>query len=512
MTINGGGTIDGQFSQNANPSSCIVFDASSYIRIDGLLITNCGHFGVFWQGDRAGNAHVKVLNSRFTANRADAINSRGALTDQELAGNYADCSKAIANSSHCFAAHAAYASTFGAVSDLNWHDNNELCPEGNHCNEIGSFYNSSFPSPVASNPVKVSLSHNHCLNTTSGKGSASCDSLAGVSNFDIEGEIYDANNHVFNIGAFEIIASSGSVRGVVSENCNAEQGGGFSVNEVSNFSLSDSIICGGVHTGISAPLYFATSLASLKFHHNTITLPASAQMSKYSCFSFQINHASSTTSQVHVDHNDCTGVSTSDGAALVAVMNGPCTAGITQLWIQNNSAKKTQFVYNEKATGPCAPTNVVYTGNLLGPGTRQFTSGVPSGTEYDNPGFSSNMPYGPTPACTLGAGTGGTPNSPCSSLTGGGITGTPFFSGYVAFTTTGTPVVTGNIFTLTVPAGTFDGAPVCLAQIGYAGAGTYVPIQQDPSVSTASAIVFKANFAPLTTGVLYRINYHCDRN
>ena len=524
VLLDGTGTVDGRYSQSAFSDNAVTISGSDTVTVDGWSVINGGGFGILLDGSMTGNSHVKIMNGNFSASRLDAIYSQGPMDGLELARNRADCSAAAVNISHCFGVHASYGAGYGTVQNINIHDNNELCPQGNFCNEIGSFFDKAgLPYPAASQPSKVFLAHNSCLNNA--MASAGCDSLSVAASFDIDGDKFDENNALTVNAPFEFISANGAGRGLETSNCNAAQTLAVSVNAASNFALSDSTLCGAVVTGVSAPIYFQHNLSALRLHHNKITLMPSSAPATGGCFQFQINDPGSTLSQVHIDHNDCSGVSTSDGAALVSVLTGPCSAAPTQFDISNNTVNSAQYGYNQQATGMCAPTSVNYVGNLLGPGVNQFGPAGPAGATYNNPGQLSNQPPGggPVPGLTLiaaGAGTGATYHicdGAGTAFTGSAtvadanctLASTPYAG--VVIVTAGTAAATANaVFQLAIPAFAFDRGPACQSTTfgSTSGATNITSI----TGNTATQFTFNNYTTALASGVQYAVAYYCPKN
>lgn len=531
VTFDGVGSVDGRYSQNAYKGPTVSVGGSNYVKFDGWSVNNSGSYGIIFDGSTTGNSQVKVLNGSFTGNQLDAIYNQGAMEGEELAGNHGDCSGGIVYVSHCFASHSCYGSgnmSCGAVHNLNWHDNIELCAQGQFCNEIGSFFGSDIPQPSMWIPTKVLLAHNLCTNNT--LKSAGCDSLSSVTDYDVDGDKFDLNA-TLTVGApFEFISGYGSARGLETLNCNPMGSSAVVIDEASDFVLSDSTLCGLVSVVVSDAMFFSPNVNRIRLHHNKVAFtpsypPFSTTNNPGGCFNFQLNTASSNGGQYHVDHNDCTGISTADGYALVAILQGACMSGINQVSIDGNTANSISYGLNVTATTPCAPTQINYTGNLLGPGVAQFSPSGPGGAIYNNPGQLSNQVSGagPVPTVTLfpvGAGTGATYricNGAGTAFNGATtvseanctVAATPYAG--LIIVVGGTGGATGQgVFTAGVPQFAFDRGPSCVTST--IASNSSVPVFSSLGGNTATLFSFFNFGAAVTNGTTYQVGYYCPPN
>lgn len=511
-----GCVIDGQSTQSGYTFPPLSAAGTSSFTFKNGIVRNSGSFGIFYDGSSSGNSHTKILYSLFTGNLADAAYSQGSMNDWEVAGSNINCFAATFGLTHCIAAHAAYGDNnvphYGTVTQINWHDNVITCPLLNDCGEIGSFVNAT-PQPSASWPKKLISAHNR-WNCNGGIRFGL--SLGGSeSDIDVDGDIADANGFAGTCG-FEFYAGAGgSIRGAQYINPGTGATNAMVIeNGSNNLTVSDGNFQAGIVGTTGDPLFALSNLHNLRFSHNSIVSSGGA-----GCIVFQLNQAASTASGIHVDHNDCTGTSTSDGAALFAIQNGTCASGIDQIDIDSNTANQIQYLYNMLATGGCVATKVNLTGNILGSGTSQFGPGGPQGATYSNPGFMPSNVMGPIPTCAYGTGSGNT--GACNQVYGPGqsnATATPYdFIVYVV--TAGSPAGAGNIlFEMTIPTAAGGGAvfaaePVCVVSKIWTGLGA-TPLTLGVSYSISSTAT-KLDFNTDTTAVAgqtYAYAIHCAAN
>ena len=396
VTIHGC-AVNGEHSTGGYTGDCIAISGSSNVTISNSPgVTGCGQFGVHLNGDSSVNSHIKVLNSQFTFNQADAVFSEGALTDLEIAGNYADCSTG-AQGTHVFAVHNGdgAGATHGPVQGVSIHDNVEWGPPAGNTNEVGAFVTGY---ALDTWPSDVHFSRNLRISAPSIAVMTSGDSFSFVNGFSVDGEIYDAQGNTFGQDP-EIIASHGSVRGTVHNNCSDSQLIATSLNDASDVSLSDSTLCGQIYIGLtSASNIVDQALAGNLIHHNKINLgsgfvAAAMGVAIPAAIHVQLNDANASIVKLGIDHNVISGVSASDGTIAIAIENDACTksAVIDQVTIDHNIFNLVQ--YGLANAGSCAYTNgILYTGNLVGSlasgGTVQTTSGgtavVGTSTNFDN--------------------------------------------------------------------------------------------------------------------------------
>lgn len=458
----GGGLIDGQFSQSAYSSSCVTVAGSSYITFTGLTVQNCGNVGIYFNGTSNVNSHVKVLNSNFASNQADAVYSQGLLYDQELAGNHADGSGNAANT-HVFAVHYQQAGTTPPHT-INYHDN-VVVPGPNNAIEIGCFES---PYPRTCWPYDVHLRNNTCLVSSafsSGSSGPACDSLSDVDTFTIDNEIVDAQGNAFYQGP-EIIGTNGTVHGQIQKNCASGQIGGMNLNQSAYVDVSDGHFCGQIYIGINGPAgnVLDIPMPGNKFHHNTVNLQpgfvaaATGAGDSPTPIHVQLNDVDSSITQLDVDHNVFTGLSVSDGTAAFVLENDPCSgsAVIDQVDIEANVFNL--FQYGLAGTSCALDTNIQYKANHFGSGVAQFFTNYTFGSILaDNFGF-GHFSEGYTPTCLSGTGLDGAGGNPCATITG------DYFEGLVSVTASGTPATASTsspkiVFALTIPSGVFQPQP-----------------------------------------------------
>lgn len=522
----GGGLLDGQFSQSAYATPCAEVSGGSYIKFAGLTATNCGTFGIYFNGATTLNQHTKVLNSVFTNNQDDGIYSQGLYFDWEWAGNNVDGSgnSAAFPGSHSVAVHYQQAGTApphaGSIHD------NVMIAGPNNCIEIGSFI---APYPRTSWPYDIHLSNNTCLISSvfsSGSSGPAGDSFSDVDTFTIDNEILDAQGNPFFEGP-EIIGTNGSVHGQQQRNCAAAQIGGMDLNQSASIDVSGGNFCGQIVIAISGPAgnVLDIPMPNNRFRGNNVTLQsgfvaaATAAGFALTPLWINLNDVMSSITQTGVTDNIFTGVSTSDGTVGVIMNNPACTisAKLDQTIIARNFFN---LVQSGLATDGCThTTNVSYRDNIFGSGTAQFAASAYSFGSIiaDNFGY-GHFSEGFTPACASGTGLDGAGGAACTA-NGGSVVG-DYFEGSITVVASGTPAtasasVPKAVFSLTVPSGVYQVPPSMMGSIPcaftpfFAGGASLIfqPILN--TMNTGFTVIQMLTTTTLASGSTYGWNYRC---